>query len=369
MDTGSGRLAEVLLGALLVADGISVGTGGLSLPLAELAAVLLVVIASFRRPVRSLSDFGILAVLAGGLVAFLAITSLANGIVEDVWLRRLFRIGVLICLVGSMASGRLDLPGIIRGLVVGLVLNIPLFYAGLAPDTYGGVLTGLLGDKNVAGLYYSVIPVLALAIARNRVQRILLIVLATGGTVMTGSRTSLAGLACALVWFAIAPYVGLVFRWIMALVMGFGVFWLTENLPRFGGYFDDRLGSDMLRERIHEASWIKVTETPWHGQGLGQSTVQLEENDWFFHNSYWGLFVEGGWAMLVIVVAAYLVLGMRPFRHALRTPSRIAVEGATLIFFVCASQLGEVFITVTGALVLGAGLLLTSAEAEESRGT
>lgn len=106
----------------------------------------------------------------------------------------------------------------------------------------------------------------------------------------------------------------------------------------------------------------KLTETPWYGLGLGQAHVHLEDTTWFFHNSFWGLFVEGGWPFLIIVVAAYVVLGMRPFRHAARTPSRTAIEAATLIFLVCASQLGEVFITVNGALVLGASLLLTSAE-------
>lgn len=362
LDTSSSRILDVLLGALLVVDGISVGAGAFRLPIAEAAGVALVLLAGFRRPRRSLANFGVLAVLAFGLLTFLAVSSTVNGIDDEDWVRRIFRIAVLVCLAGSFASGRLDLRGALHGMITALVINIPLFYAGLAPDTYGGVLTGILGDKNVAGLYYAVIPVLLIATTTSRRHQVLLFAFAFGGTALTGSRTSLAGLACALIWMIVSPRLGLTVRWILAIGLGLGVYWLSESLPRLGGYFDDRLGSDLLRERIQTASWEKAAEAPWYGRGLGEAHVHLDEATWFFHNSFWGLLAEGGWPFLVIVLSAYVVLGMRPFRHAVRTPSRVAVEASTLIFLVCASQLGEVFITVTGALVLGAGLLLTSAE-------
>ena len=362
LDTSSSRILDVLLGALLVVDGISVGAGAFRLPIAEAAGVALVLLAGFRRPRRSLANFGVLGVLAFGLLTFLAVSSTVNGIDDEDWVRRIFRIAVLVCLAGSFASGRLDLRGALHGMITALVINIPLFYAGLAPDTYGGVLTGILGDKNVAGLYYAVIPVLLIATTTSRRHQVLLFAFAFGGTALTGSRTSLAGLACALIWMIVSPRLGLTVRWILAIGLGLGVYWLSESLPRLGGYFDDRLGSDLLRERIQTASWEKATEAPWYGLGLGEAHVHLDEATWFFHNSFWGLLAEGGWPFLVIVLSAYVVLGMRPFRHAVRTPSRVAVEASTLIFLVCASQLGEVFITVTGALVLGAGLLLTSAE-------
>lgn len=362
LDTSSSRILDVLLGALLVVDGISVGAGAFRLPIAEAAGVALVLLAGFRRPRRSLANFGVLGVLAFGLLTFLAVSSTVNGIDDEDWVRRIFRIAVLVCLAGSFASGRLDLRGALHGMITALVINIPLFYAGLAPDTYGGVLTGILGDKNVAGLYYAVIPVLLIATTTSRRHQVLLFAFAFGGTALTGSRTSLAGLACALIWMIVSPRLGLTVRWILAIGLGLGVYWLSESLPRLGGYFDDRLGSDLLRERIQTASWEKAAEAPWYGRGLGEAHVHLDEATWFFHNSFWGLLAEGGWPFLVIVLSAYVVLGMRPFRHAVRTPSRVAVEASTLIFLVCASQLGEVFITVTGALVLGAGLLLTSAE-------
>lgn len=362
LNTSSSRILDVLLGALLVVDGISVGAGAFRLPIAEAAGVALVLLAGFRRPRRSLANFGVLGVLAFGLLTFLAVSSTVNGIDDEDWVRRIFRIAVLVCLAGSFASGRLDLRGALHGMITALVINIPLFYAGLAPDTYGGVLTGILGDKNVAGLYYAVIPVLLIATTTSRRHQVLLFAFAFGGTALTGSRTSLAGLACALIWMIVSPRLGLTVRWILAIGLGLGVYWLSESLPRLGGYFDDRLGSDLLRERIQTASWEKAAEAPWYGLGLGEAHVHLDEATWFFHNSFWGLLAEGGWPFLVIVLSAYVVLGMRPFRHAVRTPSRVAVEASTLIFLVCASQLGEVFITVTGALVLGAGLLLTSAE-------
>lgn len=70
--------------------------------------------------------------------------------------------------------------------------------AGLVPAPYGSFLTVVLADKNVAGLYYAAMPVLALALVRTRRWKLILLVAAAVCVFLTGSRTSMAGFACAV---------------------------------------------------------------------------------------------------------------------------------------------------------------------------
>ncbi|KFC49862.1 hypothetical protein GY12_24485 [Micrococcus luteus] len=42
----------------------------------------------------------------------------------------------------------------------------------------------------------------------------------------------------------------------------------------------------------------KVAETSFFGQGLSTAFVDLDHVSMFFHNSYLGLLVEGGWPFL-----------------------------------------------------------------------
>ena len=168
MDRRPGRVIDVVLVTLFVVDGLSAGAGASRLPIAELAGALLVLVAAFRRPQRHLPEFGAVALLGGAILIYLGVISAINDVDEaDVW-RRLIRVALLMTLIGAFASRRIDLRAGLQGLVIALAVNIPLFYSGIAPDTYGGVLTGLLGDKNVAGMYYAAMPVLLMATTRNR---------------------------------------------------------------------------------------------------------------------------------------------------------------------------------------------------------
>ncbi|OAX67770.1 hypothetical protein A5N15_00855 [Rothia kristinae] len=98
-----------------------------------------------------------------------------------------------------------------------------------------------------------------------------------------------------------------------------GVNLLNEDFSQVG-VFSDRVGSDALRDRIDDASWAKVQTTGFFGRGLGEAVVHLldssggtEEKAWFFHNSYWSAFVEGGWPWLISIVAVTVLVGVRPF--------------------------------------------------------
>ncbi len=354
----SPSLFQVCLGFLLVMQGVPIPAGGGSVPLSELGALAFLTLALFRRPERQLSRFGVVGVLAVAVIFYLVSVTIIH---DGDWLRRGFRIAMLMGLIGVFASGRVDIRAALRGAVAALVINIPLFYLGVLPDTYGGVLTGFIGDKNVAGLYYAVVPMLLAATCSNTRYRVALLIFGAAGTLLTDSRTSMAALACAIIWVVVSPKLGVFLRMVLAGGFIVAIQYIEENFARALVYAE-RVGSDRLRAQIDQQSWHKVGDTPWYGRGLNQAFVVIEDRQWWFHNSYWGLWVEGGAVFAVVVVLAYVILGFRPLSTSVRSRSRIAVEGAAIVLLVCASRLGETFITVPGALLLACGLMLTAEE-------
>lgn len=360
--SASPRLFEAVLAIGLVVEVFS--APGLPIPFAEFSAILLLLLASFREPRRDLSQYGVLALGALALVGYLVAVTVHNDLDPT---RRATRITLLILLIYAIASERIDIKGILYGMTAGALINVPLFYAGLAPDTYGGYLTGFLGDKNVSGLFYALLPVLLVATMRRMGPKLLVLGAGFALTFLTGSRTSMAALLCAVVWILVSPYLGWALRLALGVVLGWFVSWAEVNLADLG-IFGDRTGTDWFREQIQEASAEKVADTSFFGQGLSTAFVELDNVSMFFHNSYLGLLVEGGWPFLIVVVGAYLWLCLRPFARTHRSPSRVAVEAATLIILVASLQLGEVFITIFGAIVLGCGLLLSAQEDEEDHG-
>lgn len=153
------------------------------------------------------------------------------------------------------------------------------------------------------------------------------------------------------------------------LVLGFGLTFLTGSRTSLAAFledleiFGDRTGTDWFRERIHEASWAKTQAAPWYGEGLSMAYVDLDNVSMFFHKSYWGLITEGGYFFMIVVVGAYVFIGLRPLATAAeRTPTRLAIEAATVVIFVVSLQIGEAFITLAGAIVIACGLLLVADE-------
>lgn len=357
--SASPRLLEAVLGMGLIVE--SVAVPGLGVPVPEVCVGLLLLLASFRPPRRDLSRFAPLALVGLVLVAYLVLVTVRHDLDPT---RRAVRILLLMLLVYAVASERIDLKGVLYGMAAGGLINVPLFYAGVAPDTYGGYLTGYLADKNVSGLFYALTPLLLVATLQRIRTKLLVLGLGFVLVFLTGSRTSLAALGCATVWIFLSPYLGRVLRLVLLSGMAWFVAWAEAYLAD-AEVFGDRSGTDWFRERIHDASAVKVAESGVFGQGLSTAWVQLENVTMFFHNSYWGLLVEGGWPFLVIVVGAYSLFSLRPFALTRRSPSRVAIEAATVVILVASTQLGEVFITIYGALVLGAGLLLTAQEDEE----
>ncbi|MDQ4501907.1 hypothetical protein [Sinomonas sp. ASV322] len=345
------RLLQAALFAFFVFDGYAVPGLPVPIPGADLAAIVLVALGAFRVRERFLGPTAWYVPLWVLLVAYLALESWVN---EVDWFRRAVRLGIMVVLSVQLGTGRLDLRSGLLGLLTGLGANAVLFYLRLAPDTYSGVLTGFLGDKNVAGLYYALVPLLALPFIRSRRRRVGLLVFASGLTYLTGSRTSIAALALAGLWVLLRKRLPTILH---VPVLG-GLYladrYAEENFAN--ALFSDREGSDLLRSRIGEAASEKAASAPPYGLGLGQATVEMDNRSWFFHDSFLALYVEGGWVALLVVVGLFAVLGLPLFTAPSRRP-HLAFEAGTVVVMTCASKLGEVFLSLPAFLLLGCLLM------------
>ncbi len=353
------RLLEFLLGAVMLFAWAPPGAPSfLSVGLAAVAA--LVALATVRRPVDPLGgpggSLGWLVPFLLGLLAYLTVVSITTP--DDSlggWPKRALRLVLVLAYLVAVVGGRLHYPSLVRGAAAGLLGNAVLFFAGVAPAPYGQYLSGYLLDKNQAGLSYTVVGLLLLGLVDGR-RRQLAVVALTGALVWaTGSRTSIAALVCGLAWFTLRPYLGTAGR--LALVAAFfGAVQFVESRFSRVGVFVDRDGSDAFRQRIDDASMVKLDSAPFQGLGLGESWVDLEGRAYLFHNSYWAALVEGGWVLL----AAYLfltalVIGVRS-RGAPGSPW-LGAQAANIAVLVCALRLGEVFGATTAVTALAGGLL------------
>lgn len=346
------RMVDMLLAALFVAR-VEL-PGGLALPVSDVAALVLIGIAAFRVPKRSLRPAMGYVYVCILLIVYLTVVALVN---DGDPVRRLTRFGILMVLAGFIVSARIDLRSVLIGVGAGLVVNTGLFYAGLAPDNYGGVLTGFLEDKNRTGLYFAVLTLLISLVVRPLWAKILVVVVGSAGLFLSDSRTSMAAFVAALVWLFASRKLGQMFRIALGVAIYLAFSWAEENLAEIGQYAA-RSGSDALRARIDAAALIKVEGAPWYGLGVGEGEVTVQGGQWLFHNSYLVLLVEGGWIMLIAVVALFFIVGFQVGTSVARTPDVIVVEAATVALLLCATRLGEVFFTLPAFVLLGIGLLI-----------
>lgn len=342
------RGTEFVLFFLLIFDGFAIPVLPIPVPLAELAAVALVAIGLFRTPSRALTRYRWYVPFWVILLTYLVLESWIN---EVDWMRRSVRLVVMVTLSLQLATGRLDVRSGLPGLLVGLAVNVALFYLRLAPDSYNGLLTGFLGDKNVAGLFYALVPLLALPLARRPVSRFALMAFAGVTVFLTGSRTSIAALAAASLWVLVGRRLPLILHLPMFVALYGGVQYLEANFAH-AWIYSDRTGTDLLRSRIEEASWQKAESAPPYGLGLGEATVQLEGRSWFFHNSFLGLYVEGGWFLLFAVTGLIVVVALPLFMGPSGRPPA-ALEAASIVLLFCGAKLGEVLLALPAFLLMG----------------
>lgn len=351
------RLVDLLLGTLVLLPWAPGGFPAfLSVGLAALAVLLL--LASTRRPERSL---GSLAWLPGASVALLGYLVLVSVSSPDLslsgWPKRALRIALVLVFLLALLQGRIHLPSVVRGMALGLVGNAALFVAGVAPNTYDGYLSGFLLDKNQAGLAYAVVGLLLCGLQTSRGRQALVLVATLGLVWETGSRTSLAALACGTAWFALRPRLGVGGRLLLGAGLALAVDVVESSFARVG-VFADRDGSDAFRARIDAAARAKLATSPPQGSGLGEAYVDLPPRTYFFHNSYWTALLEGGWVLVGAYVLVTVVLGVGLLRSTPTPgPWASAAEAANVAVLVCALRLGEVFGTTVAVTALAAGLL------------
>ncbi len=335
-------------------------TPGIGLPINQLMIIIIVLYGLTRKPVYSLNPLnGLIALFIIMLlyVALVSYNAVPTELASD-WTRRLLRLVATTGLIFVLASGQIHFKSAIYGYATAIVLNVPLYYAGIAPDNYPGYLTGYLVDKNVAGMVYCLFGILMIAMVKSKIHKVGFFVLFAGLLWLTGSRTSLGAFAMAFVWVLLAPKLPFIGR----AILGYGIYWgiqlLNDDFAQAGA-FADRVGSDLLRERIDTVAWARVQETPFFGQGLGEAYVYFDEQQrtFFFHNSYWSAFVEGGWPWAIFVVAVTVFVMVRPFSQREKwTPQQIVAQGVGIALLICAWRLGEVLFTFYWAICMGFAL-------------
>lgn len=348
---GNTRITDALLMALFI---MRVDLLGVGFTLNDLAGLALIGIAAFRRPTQSLDGTRWYPAICIGVMTYLSLVALFTGPTEaDV--TRLGRIVILMALAGFIASGRIDIVSGLKGFAVGLVANIPLFYAGIAPANYGSLLTGYLADKNVAGFTYAIMTILLLLLVNRNWVRIALVLGGGAAVVLTDSRTSMAALVAGIIWLLLGRHMGPFFRFCLAALLYWGFIYIETNFANAGEYAA-REGSDALRERIDAASLVKVNAAPWYGHGLGEATAEVAGDTWFFHNSYWGLIAEGGYPLLVAFLVLIALTGFQFFSKGKTSLDARVIEAAAVVLLLCASRLGEVFVTQPSFILIGLGM-------------
>ncbi|MDO4718789.1 MAG: hypothetical protein Q4B08_14665 [Propionibacteriaceae bacterium] len=352
-------LPEFIGGAVLVFEALSFR--GISYSL--YAVVALCGIGLFRRPrlhARWLSGFPVAALLG---LAYIGLVSALGYMPTGTWAKRELRIGASLVFVWMMATGRLHVMSILKGYLLGIGINLAAFYAGIAPRPYGELLSGWFGDKNRAGLAHALIGLLALSLVRRAGWFVVVAVVVLGSLWLTGSRTSTAAFGLGLCWFFMTRRAPLGLRAIIAVALWWLFGFVQDRFANVGA-FADRTGSDLLRARIDLAAWAKVEAAPWHGVGLGSGNVVIGEEDWYFHNAFWTMLVEGGWPFLMFALGLTVLIGFRVVTPRPITWTQAAAEAAAFAVLVCATRLGDVFFTVAWAVVLGFAGFASAGEPE-----
>lgn len=334
---------------------IGITTGFFAMPVGTVVVMVLVLYnltkpAKVEHPNNGLFFTVLLLAISWALFETLAF----NSFPVEYAVRRAVRMAVVVLLALQIAQKKIDIRSLLFGVAFGLLVNFIGFYAGVAPDNYAGTLTGWLNDKNQAGLYYAMFGFLFVAMVQKTKHRVVAIAITSGMLWLTGSRTSLAAYAFAILWLYFSHRLNLFGKAVLAYLFYLGVNYLEDNFARAGA-FADRLGSDLLRQRIDEEMYRMIDVVPWYGGGLGTAQVPLKDRYFYFHNSYMTLVQEAGWAYMVVVVGLMVVATF--FWKQARTQRIVIAEAAMVIILIASQRLGEVILTVPWAIVVGLALL------------
>ena len=344
----SATLAVLLIFVSLAADKYG---AGLPVPPSSLLLGAAVFGAAFVVPTRGITrpSWGVWLTLA--IPGWLLVSSYLNHVSGT---KRLANIGMEALLVLVIASGRLCVISVARGAGIAVVLGSVWGFATLGANGYVGRLAGGWGDPNNAGLCLVVLGCVALAYVRTRLGRLMIAAACVSAIIATFSRTSLFGMVIVIFWVVVGDRVRV---WIRAVVVG-AVMWYVHTIPQTDystGVFASRGGSDALRRRISRSEQITVSENPLIGHGAGTARTNVDGDTFYFHNSYLALRAEGGWILLVIVVALYALLlwGLLRLPDEHRKPW---IEASLIGVLVCGANLGEVFLALPAMVAVGVAM-------------
>lgn len=290
-------------------------------------------------------------VLAGVLLPIWLVTStwLLHG---DPAFRRSMNIIALLVGAAAIATGRIHLRSLIRGLTVGLVLALVVSAARAV--TRDERLSGLLGDPNQAGFIAVTMGLIAMQGARRTPDKAFLLIVTGASVMLTVSRTSMFAMLVGVLWAVVGYRLP---RWLAAgfLIVAVPLYTALVNLVNTQSWFVEREGSDALRVRLAAAERAAVADAGWTGQGLGTTVVDLGDVTLFFHNSYRAMYQEGGLialGLLVILLAGLFVMGGR------LPPQRRCswAEAAIIAAAICSFNIGfsithPVFAVAVGCLI------------------
>ncbi|MEZ7692651.1 MULTISPECIES: O-antigen ligase [Rothia] len=334
---------------------IGITTAFFAMPVGTVV-VMVLVLYNLTKPAKIENTYNglffTILLLAIGWALFETLTF--NSFPIEYAIRRAVRMAVVVLLALQIAQKKIDIRSLLFGVAFGLLVNVIGFYAGIAPDNYGGTLTGWLNDKNQSGLYYALFGFLFVAMVRKTSHRLAAIAITAGMLWLTGSRTSLAAYAFAVLWLYFSYRLNLFGKAVLAYLFYLGVNYLEDNFARAGA-FADRLGSDLLRERIDETMYRMIDVVPWYGGGLGTAQVWLQNRYFYFHNSYMTLVQEAGWLYMIVIVA--LMISAAFIWKQPRAQRIVIAEAAMVIIIITSQRLGEVILTVPWAIVVGLALL------------
>jgi len=343
---------EIVLGFLLIFRTV---VPGLPFRLGDLAAFVLVVYALGKKPLNNSKYVSRFLFFSALMLAFLAAESFLN---EVDFANRIMRISIHIGLAWAIATKRLSLEKLMQGFALGLIFNMAASLLNFAPKTnYAGTLTGFIMDKNVSGLYYAFFTATVPIWVKKNSNRFWLMAIGTIAVALSLSRTSIFALVIALIWMAVARNAGIFTKATFATIF-FYFYNFADSRLSYLWVFSERVGSDELRARIDEATIAKAAETPWFGQGLGTANVVLDTYFFQFHNSYYALFVEGGWVLVLVFLVGAGLLVLHPFKSPPFTAAEVAVQAAGIVVLICATRLGEVFITIPSFVLLGIAMTI-----------
>lgn len=321
--------------------------GGLG-PLNAAAALVLAGACLFRRPASALRTPLWVVALLGLFLTYFFANSLLLDVVNTKRMIRLISWALILIFLGT---GHVDIRSAAKGLATSMSLGLIHAIATLPASSYPGRLTGLLGDPNTVGLECVTFGALGvLGIASKRLRHAYIALLAAG-VFLTFSRTTLLAVGVVLAWTVVGRRVGLVAGYGLIGGLMAGIASIPPERAVFGP-FEGRSGSDALRGRIQSQSTALVESSPIRGHGLGTAMVQVQQQQFFFHNSYLALACEGGW----IAVGLYGLFAMTVFTALLRLPRALRnpwVEVAMIGVALCAINLGEVLLTFDAAVTLG----------------